>query len=102
MQNNCISSKNFEETCLIYSASKPTETFMDSDIDDIIDKLFDIILQRFQEARETSNKRESKFIPESVGLLYYYFIKIDMRRGESYIKYSKWSINKGGTINPEK
>ena len=23
MQNNCISSKKFEETCVIYSASKP-------------------------------------------------------------------------------
>ena len=25
MQNNCISTKNFEDTCTIYSASKPVE-----------------------------------------------------------------------------
>ena len=53
MLNNCISSKSFEETRSIYSASKPVEIFMGSNTDDIIDKLFDTILQRFQEARET-------------------------------------------------
>ena len=57
MQNNCISSKNFEENRFIYSASKAIEIFIDNDADDIIDKLFDTILQRFQEARETSNER---------------------------------------------
>ena len=59
MQNNCISSKNFEENRFIYSASKPIEIFMGNDANDIIDKLFDTILQRFQEARETSNERRA-------------------------------------------
>ena len=31
MQNSCISTKNFEETCTIYSKSKPVEIFMGSD-----------------------------------------------------------------------
>ena len=48
MLNDFISSKNFEEIRSIYSASNNKETFMGSDIDDIIDKLFDTILQRFQ------------------------------------------------------
>ena len=39
---------------------------MGRDTDDVIDKLFDTILQGFQEARETSNERGSKFIHESV------------------------------------
>ena len=86
MQNNCISSKNFEENRFIYSASKAIEIFIDNDADDIIDKLFDTILQRFQEARETSNVRGSEFIHERFGLLYYYFYKIDIQRGESYIE----------------
>ena len=43
MLNNCICSKNFEETCSIYSASNNIELFMGSDTDDIIDKLFDTI-----------------------------------------------------------
>ena len=53
MLNNCISSKSFEETRSIYSARKPVEIFIGSNTDYIIDKLFDTILQRFQEARET-------------------------------------------------
>ena len=53
MLNNCISSKSFEETHSIYSARKPVEIFIGSNTDYIIDKLFDTILQRFQEARET-------------------------------------------------
>ena len=101
MLNNCISSKNLEETCSIYSASNNIESFMGSDTDDIIDKLFDTILQRFQEARETSNERGSEFIHESVGLLYYYFHKTDMKRVGSYIESHEWLINKEATINPK-
>ena len=56
MLNNCVSSKHFEETLYLYSASKPVEIFMDSNTDDIVDELFDSILQRFQKSRETSNK----------------------------------------------
>ena len=102
MLNNCISSEHFEETRSIYSASNNIEIFMGRDTDDIIDKLFDTILQRFQEAKETSNVRRSEFIHESVGLLYYHFHKIDMKRGESYIEPLKWLKNKGATINPKK
>ena len=56
--NNCISSKNFEETRSIYYASKPVEIFMTSNTDDIIDT----ILQRLQEATDTSNEKGSKFM----------------------------------------
>ena len=47
MLNNCISFKNFEETYSIYSLSDNIEIFMGIDTDDIIDKFFDTILQRF-------------------------------------------------------
>ena len=50
MENNCISTKNVEDTCSIYSASKPVETFMGSDTNETIDKLFNTLLQRFQKA----------------------------------------------------
>ena len=58
-QSNCISSKNFKETRSIYSASMPIERFMGSDTDDNIDELFTTISERFQEAKETSNKKGS-------------------------------------------
>ena len=53
---------------------------MGTDTDDVIDRLFDTILQRFQQAIEKSNERGSELTHESVVLLYYYFQKIDIRR----------------------
>ena len=98
MQNNCISVKNFEDTRTIYSASKPVEIFMGSDIKDVIDRLFDTTLERFQQAIKTSIKG-SEFTRESVGLLYYHFQKLNIRRAESHIKSPDWLVNKGATIN---
>ena len=43
------------------------------------------MLQKFQEIRETSLERGSEFIFENVDLLYYYFHRADMRRGESLV-----------------
>ena len=61
MQNNCISTKNFEDTRTIYSASRPAEVFMGTDTNDTIDALFDTLLQRLQKARETLNTRGREF-----------------------------------------
>ena len=83
MQNNFISDKDFEDTWTIYSASKPVEIYMGSDTENDIDMLFNTILERTQKSIETSNERGSGFTHESVALLYYYFQKIDIRRGES-------------------
>ena len=83
MQNNCISTKNFEETRTIYSASKPVEIFMGTNTDDATDGLFDTLLQRFQQAIETSNDIKNEFTHESVALLYHYFQKINILRAES-------------------
>ena len=80
MLNRCVSSKKFEETRSAYSVSDNIEIFMDIDTDEVIDKLFNTILQRFKEAIETSSQRGSEFIFENVDLLYYYFHKIEMRR----------------------
>ena len=101
MQNSCVSTKNVEETRTIYSASEPAEIFMGSDTEDVTDTLFNTILQRFQQAQETSNDKGSKFIPESVELLYYYFQKIDIRRAKPYIMSPDWIVNKKVTINPK-
>ena len=86
MLNRCISCINFEETRFIYSASENIKILIGSDTDEVIGILFDTMLQRFQEAIETSSNKGSEFIFENVDLLYYYFHRIDMRRGESYIE----------------
>ena len=85
IKNDLISVKDFENTRTIYSASKPVEIFMDSDTENIVDTLFNTISNRVQEAMETSNERGSGFTHDSVELLYYYFQRIDIRRGGSYI-----------------
>ena len=74
---------------------------MGNDTDDVIDKLFDTVLKRFQQAIETSNETGSEFNHKSVALLYYYFMKIDMNRAASYTESPKWLINKEATINPK-
>ena len=101
MQNNFISDKDFEDTCTIYSASKPVEIFMGSDTENIIDTLFNTILNRIQEAMETSNERGSGFTHDNVGLLYYHFQRIDITRAESYIVSPDWIASKKTTINPK-
>ena len=85
MQNKFISAKDFEDTRNIYSASKPVEIFMSSDTENIIDTLFNTILNRIQQAMETSNERGSGFTHDSVGLLYYHYQRIGIRKGGSYI-----------------
>ena len=74
---------------------------MDSSTNDVIDRLLNTLLQRFQHAQETSNDRGSEFIPESVELLYYHFHRIDIRRAESYIMSPDWIASKKATINPK-
>ena len=83
MQNSCISTRRFEETRTIYTKSEPVESFMGSNTEDVIDRLFNMLLQRFQHAQETSYNRGSEFIPDSVELFYYDFQRIEIRRAES-------------------
>ena len=74
---------------------------MGSSTEDVIDTLFNTILQRFQQAQETLNDKGSEFIPKSVQLLYYYSQKNNIWRAESYIMSPDWIVNKKATINPK-
>ena len=97
-QNSWISTKSFEETRTIYTKSEALEVFMGSDTEDIIDKIFNTLLHRFQRAQETSNERKSEFIPHSVELLDYLLQKIDIRRAKSYIMSPDWIASKKATV----
>ena len=74
---------------------------MGSNRENVIDKLFNALLQRFQKAQETSNDNGSEFIPDGVELLYYHLQRIDIRRTESYIMSPDWIASKKATINPK-
>ena len=45
--------------------------------------------------------RGSKFVFDSVDLLYYHLQKIGLKRGRSYIDSPEWLKNKKATINPK-
>ena len=85
----------------MHSKSKAVEVFMGSDTENVIDTLFNTLLQNFQSAQETSNERGSEFIPDSVELLYCEFHKIDIIRAESYMASPDWIKNKKAAINPK-
>ena len=82
MHINCISTKIFKNKHTMHPRSKPLEIFMGSNTKDVIDKLFNTLLQKYQKSQETSNKRGSKFISDSAELLYYDFQRIDFIRAE--------------------
>ena len=101
MYIKCISTKSFDETCTMHSKSKLAEFYMGSDTENVINTLFNTLLQNFQRIQETSNERGSKFIPDSIELLEYELHKIDVIRAELYIASPDWIASKKATINPK-
>ena len=59
--NRCISSKNYEETRDIHYTSDNIEIFMGSNTDEVIDRLFNSMLQRFKEEKKHHLKEEANF-----------------------------------------
>ena len=101
MYINCISTKSFNETRTMHPKSRQVEVYMGSDTENVIDTLFNTLLQNFQRIQETSNERGSEFIPDSVELLEYELHKIDIIIAESYIVSPDWIASKKATINPK-
>ena len=84
----------------MHTKSSNIEIMMSNETDEIIKKLFDSLLQKYQDGLEES-MRGSKFIRDSVDLLYYHPHKIGLKRGGSYIDSPEWLKNKKATINPK-
>ena len=101
MQINFISSKDSKETRTMHTNSSNIEIMIGNETDEIIEKLFDSLLQKYQDGLEES-MTGSEFICDSVDLLYYHLQKIGLKRGGSYIDFPEWLKNKTATINPKK
>ena len=71
-----------------------------NETDDIIDELYDSILQRYKKSLEESMKG-SAFIFDGADLLHYKSHRISLNRGGSYIDSLEWLKNKKGTIIPK-
>ena len=93
MKNNFISVKDFEDACTIFSKIEPAEIFMGRGTENIIDTLF--------KQWKHQIKKEADLPMIVWGYLNYYFQRIDIRRGGSYITSPDWIANKKATINPK-
>ena len=97
MYIKCISTKSFNETRTMHPKSRQVEVYMGSGTENVIDTLFNTLLQNLQCIQETSNERGSEFIPDSVKLLEYELHKIDIIRAESYLVSPDWIASKKAT-----
>ena len=97
---NFISSKDSNETRTMHTKSDNIEMMIGNETNEIIEELFDSLLQKYQKGLEESMKG-SELIFDSVDLLYYEFLKISLNRGGSYIDSPNWLKNKKATINPK-
>ena len=81
MKINFISSKESEETRNMSTKIDNIEIMMGSETDEIIEELFESLLQRYQEGLEESMKG-SEFVLDSVDLLHYYLQKISQMEAD--------------------
>ena len=96
---NIFSSKHFKETRTVHSKSNNIEIMMYNKTDEIIEELFECLLQKFKKGLEESMKgREFDF--DSVDLLHYKCHEISFNLSGSSIDSPKWLKNKKATINP--
>ena len=95
---NFISSKNFNDVRDMHRKSDNVEIMIEVDTNEIIEKLFDSILQRHKKGLEESMKG-SDFVFDYVESLNYIFHKIDLKRCGSYTETPKWIKKKKATIN---
>ena len=100
MAINFISSKDSNETRTMHIKSNNVEIMMGSEMDEIMEDLFESFLQKYQEGLE-EYMRGSEFSYDSVDALYYNLNKVGLSRGGSYIDFPKWLKNKKSTINPK-
>ena len=101
MYIKCIFTKSLIETGTMHPKSRQVEVYMGGDTENVIDALFNTLLQNFQRIQETSNERGSEFIPDSVELLEYDLHKINNIRAELYIPSPDWIASKKATANPK-
>ena len=88
-----------DETRIMHTRSDNTEIMIGDDNDDIIEKIFKSLLQKYEENLQ-NKMRGSDFEFDGVNFLYYDFNKINLNKGGSYIDSTKWLKDEKSTINP--
>ena len=80
--------------------TQKVEIMIGSDTNEVIEKLFESLLRKYQENLE-ERMHGSEFVFDGVSALYYDLNKISLSRGGSYINSPEWIKNKKATINPK-
>ena len=89
-----------DETRIMYTRSDNVEIMFGDDNDDIIEQLFESLLQKYEENLQNKMKG-SDFEFDGVNSLYYDFNKTSINRAGSYIDSPKWLKDKKSIINPK-
>ena len=85
----------------MHSKRDNKEIMSNDKADEVINKLFESLLNRYQNNLEES-MQGSEFVFSYVHSLYYKCHEINPNCGGSYIDYPDWMKNKKATINPIK
>ena len=98
---NFISLKSgSDDTRIMYTRSDNVEIMFGDDNDDIIEQLFESLLQKYEENLQNKMKGP-EFEFDGVNFLYYDFNKTSINGGGSYIDSPKWLKDKKSIINPK-
>ena len=89
-----------DETRIMYTRSDNVEIMFGDNNDDIIEQLFESLLQKYEDNLQIKMKG-SEFEFDGVSFLYYDFNKTSIDRGGSYIDSPKWLKDTKSIINPE-
>ena len=89
-----------DETRIMYARSDNVEVMFGDDNDDIIEQLFESLLQKYEENLQNKMKG-SDFEFDGVNFLYYDFNKTSINRGGSYLDSPKCLKDKKSIIYPK-
>ena len=82
-----------DENRVMYTRSTPQEFMSGSETEEVAEKLFMPILQKFQDNLQNKMK-DSDFIFNGINYLYYDLNRITISKGGSYIESPKWLKDK--------
>ena len=98
-QINFISQRpGSDETRVMHTRSVCEEFMSGSETEEIVEKLFRSLLQRYQD-NLNEKMRGSDFIFNGVNYLFYDFNRVSISKGGSYIESPKWPKDKKCTVN---
>ena len=86
------------EIRIMYTRSTPEECMIDSETEEVAEKLIMSILQKYQDNLQNKMKG-SDFIFNGINYLYYDLNRITISKGGSYIESPKWLKDKKCTVN---